>query len=73
MGRVLKQKLGGFEGMREKMKRRGGRGISCRIGLSNVQELTVAKSVEIRDLIVGGNVEGRNILGLSIFIIIVYL
>ena len=29
-----------------------------------MQELTVAKSVEIRDLIVGGNVEGRNILRL---------
>ena len=29
-----------------------------------MQELTVPKFVETRDLIVGGNVEGRNILGL---------
>ena len=50
--------------MREELKRRGRRRFSCRLGLLNVQE-TVAKSVETRDLIVGGNVEGRNILGLE--------
>ena len=53
-----------FEGMREELKRRGRGRFSCIIGLLSVQELTVAKSVEIRDLIVGGNAEGRNILGL---------
>ena len=46
--------------MREELKRRGRGRFSCR----NVQELTVTKSVEIRNLIVGGNVDGRKILGL---------
>ena len=52
-GRVLEQKLGGFKGMWEELKRRGRGRFSRRIGLLDVQELTVAKSVEIRDLIVG--------------------
>ena len=58
------QNLCGFKGMREELKRLGRERFSCRIGLLNVQELTVAKSVETRDLIVGGNVEGKKILGL---------